>query len=298
MPGRQFDRVARASLVVIGVLLSVQRAALEADCLTRELAKTAKQAYNTASLTRRYGTVRYLIISDIHANLVALETVLGDAPAFDEIWCLGDLVGYGPDPNECIERIRDFPHSSLAGNHDWAVLGKLDLGSFNADARIASAWTQSELTPAARKYLSELPTHMEKDGIYAAHASPREPVWEYILDAKLAYVNFAHFAATFCLVGHTHVPLIFELDEQQQHCEMVAPSLSGPLALGPRRMIINPGSVGQPRDGDPRASYAMLDTDRMTWEFRRVVYSVEIAQERMRARGLPSRLIERLEAGR
>jgi diadenosine tetraphosphatase ApaH/serine/threonine PP2A family protein phosphatase len=242
--------------------------------------------------------LRYLILSDIHANLGALEAVLADAPAFDEIWCLGDLVGYGPDPNECVKRIREFPHFSLAGNHDWAALGKLDLRSFNADARVANTWTQSELTPAVCEYLSRLPTYMERDGFYLAHASPREPVWEYILDANLAYANFAHFSTPICLVGHTHIPIIFQLDEEQQRCETLNPTFPGALTLGTHRMIVNPGSVGQPRDGDPRASYAMLDTEDMAWEFRRVAYPVEITQERMRARGLPRRLVERLAVGR
>jgi diadenosine tetraphosphatase ApaH/serine/threonine PP2A family protein phosphatase len=242
--------------------------------------------------------VRYLIISDLHANLVALEAVLADAPAFDEIWCLGDLVGYGPNPNECIERLQEFPHASLAGNHDWAALSKLDLRSFNTDARDANVWTQSQLTPAAREYLNGLPTYMEKDSFCMAHASPREPVWEYVLDANVAYANFSYFSLHTCMIGHTHVPLIFKLDEQRQRCETLVPPFSGPIELGNSRMIINPGSVGQPRDGNPDASYAMLDTHRMTWEFRRVAYPVEITQERMRARGLPRRLVERLQMGR
>jgi diadenosine tetraphosphatase ApaH/serine/threonine PP2A family protein phosphatase len=242
--------------------------------------------------------VRYLIISDIHANLAALEAVLDDAPVFDKIWCLGDLVGYGPNPNECVERIQDFPHISLAGNHDRATMGRLDLSSFNTDARAANAWTQMTLAPATREYLGSLSTHAEHNGFYMAHASPREPVWEYILDANLAYANFAYFSVPICLVGHTHIPIIFELDEQRRRCETRIPPFSEPIALESRRLIINPGSVGQPRDGNPRASYAMLDMDNMTWEFRRVAYPVEITQERMRARGLPRRLIERLEVGR
>jgi len=242
--------------------------------------------------------VHYLIISDIHANLAAMEAVLADAPAFDEIWCLGDLVGYGPNPNECIERLQDFPHISLAGNHDKAALGKLNLNTFNTDARYANTWTQSELKPAPREYLSGLPTHTEKNGFYMAHASPREPVWEYILDENLAYANFAYFSTPICLVGHTHVPVVFELDEQRQCCNGLISPFPDSLELGPRRMIINPGSVGQPRDGDPRASYAILDTENMTWKFRRTDYPVEITQERMRARGLPRRLIERLDVGR
>lgn len=242
--------------------------------------------------------MRHLIVSDIHANLVALEAVLADALTFDDIWCLGDLVGYGPNPNECIERIQDFPHVSLTGNHDWAALGKLDLKNFNVDARVANEWTRSELAPAAREYLQGLPTHMEIDDFYLAHASPREPIWEYLLDANVAYANFGHFSTTTCLVGHTHIPLVFKLDGERQRCEAMIPPLFGQLTLGSRRMIINPGSVGQPRDGDPWASYALLDTANMTWEYRRVPYAVEITQERMRARGLPRRLIERLEIGR
>ena len=242
--------------------------------------------------------MRYLIISDIHANLVALEAVLADAPSFDEIWCLGDLVGYGPNPNECVERIQDFSHTCLAGNHDWAALGKLDVKSFNVDARVATAWTQVEISPPVREYLDGLPTHVEQNGFTMAHASPREPVWEYILDANAAHANFAHFSTPMCLVGHTHIPLIFEMDNERHRVEMVMPPLRGTLRLGPRRMIINPGSVGQPRDGDPWASYATLDSETMTWEFHRVPYAVEITQERMRARGLPIRLIERLAIGR
>jgi len=242
--------------------------------------------------------VRYLIISDVHANLTALAAVLADAPKFDEIWCLGDLVGYGPNPNECVERIQDFAHTNLAGNHDWAALGKLDLSSFNIDARTASMWTQTILSPSAREYLNTLPTRVEQDGFFMAHASPREPVWEYILDANQAFANFEYFSVPICLVGHTHIPIVFELDEQQRQCKTMVPPFSKPLTLGSRRMIINPGSVGQPRDGDPRASYALLDLDAMTWEFHRVAYPVEITQERMRARGLPRRLIARLEVGR
>jgi diadenosine tetraphosphatase ApaH/serine/threonine PP2A family protein phosphatase len=242
--------------------------------------------------------LRYLIISDVHANLVALEAVLADASDFDKIWCLGDLVGYGPNPNECVERIQEFDHISLAGNHDWAALGKLDLRSFNTDARDANLWTRTELSPGSREYLQRLPTHREEDGIYMAHASPRESVWEYVLDAAIAHLNFSHFSTTICLVGHTHVPIIFELDESPQRCKTSVPPFSEPRPIGDSRAIINPGSVGQPRDGDPRASYAILDLEDMTWDHRRVTYPIEITQERMRARGLPHRLINRLEMGR
>lgn len=239
-----------------------------------------------------------LVISDIHANLAALEAVLDDAPEFDELWCLGDLVGYGPSPNECIKRIRDFPHTSLAGNHDWAALGKLSLRSFNAVARVANEWTQRELTSSSRTYLNGLSPSLQQGDFALAHGSPREPVWEYIMDANTAYRNFEYFSTSVCLVGHTHVPVLFTLDEEHDRAEPVLPPLPEPVELGPERTIVNPGSVGQPRDGDPRGSYAMLDTDEMTWEFRRVKYSIEITQERMRAKGLPQLLIDRLQAGR
>ncbi len=242
--------------------------------------------------------MRYLIISDIHANRPALEAVLKDAGGFDAIWCLGDLVGYGPDPNECVERIQDFDHICLAGNHDWAALGRLSLDNFNLDARVASSWTQEELDLSTQIYLESLPTRIEQGNFLLVHGSPREPIWEYLLDAGLAAVNFNHFSTPFCLVGHTHIPIIFALDEERERCYPLVPSPSEPIPLGTYRMILNPGSVGQPRDGDPRASYAILDTDTNTWELRRVAYPIEITQERMRARNMPRRLIERLELGR
>jgi len=244
--------------------------------------------------------MRYLIISDIHANQAALSAVLSDAGSFDLIWCLGDLVGYGPDPNECIEQLRDLPHFSLAGNHDWAALGKLDITSFNSDARVASIWTQAELTAASREYLDALPTDQVNDQFTLAHASPRQPVWEYVLDPLIAQRNFAYFQTPYCLVGHTHIPVIFcHRGDNPGGCTTLAPPYHGPVHLEIEgRLILNPGSVGQPRDGNSDASYAILDTRAMTWEHRRVPYPIEITQERMRARDLPPRLIERLSYGR
>jgi diadenosine tetraphosphatase ApaH/serine/threonine PP2A family protein phosphatase len=244
--------------------------------------------------------MRYLIISDVHANLAALTAVLADAGAFDSIWCLGDLVGYGPDPNECIERLRDLPHSSLAGNHDWAALGKLDITSFNSDARIASVWTQDQLSQASREYLSSLPTKTAKDRFTLAHASPRQPVWEYVLDPLIAQRNFAYFDTPYCLVGHTHIPVVFlQLKDNPSGCKTFLAPYGEPMSLDVEgRLILNPGSVGQPRDGNPDASYAILDTESSTWEQRRVSYPIEITQERMRARELPARLVDRLDYGR
>ncbi len=245
--------------------------------------------------------MRYLVISDIHANIAALAAVLHDAGSFDAVWCLGDVVGYGPNPNDCIERLRDLPHFSLAGNHDWASLGKLDLTSFNNDARIASVWTQGELTPSSRNYLESLPTHGVQENLFTlAHASPRQPVWEYVLDPLIAQRNFAYFETPFCFVGHTHIPVIFhQSSDDFSGCTTLSPPYNGPVYLETGgRMIINPGSVGQPRDGNPHACYAILDTGQMTWEQHRVAYPIEIVQERMRASDLPSRLIERLQYGR
>jgi diadenosine tetraphosphatase ApaH/serine/threonine PP2A family protein phosphatase len=242
--------------------------------------------------------VQYLIISDIHANLAALEAVLDDAPHFDEVWCLGDLVGYGPAPNGCIERVRTLPHTSLVGNHDRAALGRLDLSNFNAVARTANEWTQRQLTSSSRTYLDGLHPSLQRGDFALAHASPREPMWEYILDASSAYQNFEHFSTPFCLVGHTHVPALFRLDEDHNRCQVLVPPFIEPVKLGAHRVIINPGSVGQPRDGDARAAYALLNTDEMTFEFRRVAYPIRITQERMRAQGLPQRLIDRLQIGR
>jgi predicted phosphodiesterase len=244
--------------------------------------------------------MRHLIISDVHANQTALSAVLDDAGSYDSIWCLGDLVGYGPDPNECIERLRELAHVSLAGNHDWAALGKLDIMSFNSDARAASIWTSGELSRSSRKFLDALPTDTVKDQFTWAHGSPRQPVWEYILDPLIAQRNFAYFDTPYCLVGHTHIPVVFhQVDDTPSGCKVYLSPRDEPMSLEIEgRLILNPGSVGQPRDGNPDASYAILDTDAMTWEQRRVSYDVEHTQERMRACQLPPRLIDRLEYGR
>lgn len=237
-----------------------------------------------------------LIISDIHANLDAFQAVLADSESqWETIWCLGDLVGYGPNPNECVNLLRQHDHISLSGNHDWAVLGKLDINSFNDDAQTAVHWTQSILEKSARSYLESLPTTLIQEPFTLAHASPRQPVWEYILDSYTAATNFGYFDTPCCLVGHTHVPVIFHLDDKQIIPQR--PEYDVPIKLGGNRCIINPGSVGQPRDADPRAAYALLDTETMAWEFRRVAYPIAETQEQMRAIRMPTKLIERLEYG-
>lgn len=244
--------------------------------------------------------MRLLIISDIHANLTALQAVLEDAgnQAWEQIWCLGDVVGYGPDPNECVALLQSFPnHISLSGNHDWAVLNRLDINNFNVEARQAIHWTQAQLTPESHAYLDSLPSLVVVPPHFTlAHASPRQPVWEYILDANVAAANLPHFETPICLVGHTHTPVIYAYMDDQVMTR--TPLYDQPISLNiAERLIINPGSVGQPRDGDPRAAYALLDLEEMTWEHRRIAYDVAATQARMRQYDLPPRLIARLAYG-
>jgi|YelNatPaOPRAMG01_1025707.scaffolds.fasta_scaffold04889_8 predicted phosphodiesterase len=246
--------------------------------------------------------MRYLIISDIHSNLEALEAVLKDAEGrYEAVLCLGDIVGYGPSPNECIERVRGLPSlSCVAGNHDWAAISKIGIEDFNPDARAATIWTQKTLTPVSSAYLHSLPEKIVlEEKITIAHGSPRYPIWEYILSTLTALENFRHFETPWCLVGHSHVPVIFAFRESKPNfCDAFIPPENEPFFLDPDfRFIINPGSVGQPRDGDPRASYALLDSEKGVVELRRVAYPVEKTQAMMEKVGLPPRLIARLSFG-
>ncbi|MDX1613365.1 MAG: metallophosphoesterase family protein [Candidatus Promineifilaceae bacterium] len=241
--------------------------------------------------------MRFLVLSDIHANLTAFETVLEAAQGqYDFLWCLGDVVGYGPSPNECVELLREQEHLALSGNHDWAALGRLDLDTFNPDARAAAEWTQQQLSDDSRAYLEQLESRTEQNGFTLAHASPRQPVWEYILDTETAAANFGQFESRQCLVGHTHVPVVYE-QLPDGDVQALAPDYEQAIQLGERRLIVNPGSVGQPRDADPRAAYALLDMESMSWRHYRVSYDIEQTQERMLGAGLPIRLIARLSMG-
>ncbi|MBN1248553.1 MAG: metallophosphoesterase family protein [Anaerolineae bacterium] len=245
--------------------------------------------------------MRYIVVSDIHSNAPAFEAVLQDAPPFDAMICLGDIVGYGPDPNECVARVQDFDLVCLSGNHDQGTVGKADILVFNRDAREALTWTQQQLSSPNLKYLAELPASMRlpaAEDVLLAHGSARDPVWEYLVDISSAQHNFEQFAFQVLLVGHSHLPLVFEWLDEQERVQALRPEPDVPVHLDGRRLIFNPGSVGQPRDGNPMASYGLLDLDAGVWIFRRVAYPVEITQERMRAHGLPSRLVERLAIGR
>ncbi len=241
--------------------------------------------------------MRTLIISDIHANLTALEAVLADACSYDATWCLGDLVGYGPNPNECVERIAGLPNMQcIMGNHDAAAVDLIDVETFNLEARKAVLWTREHLTPENRDYLENLSTRITVDDFTLVHGSPYKPIWEYLLDTRSATFNFGLFDTPYCFVGHTHLPVRFYLPDDRTTAQLDVPAHISQMTLAPRA-ILNPGSVGQPRDHDPRSAYAILDLDDFTWEWRRVEYDIQKVQERMRQENLPERHINRLASG-
>jgi diadenosine tetraphosphatase ApaH/serine/threonine PP2A family protein phosphatase len=241
--------------------------------------------------------MRTLIISDIHANLTALEAVLKDAGPFDAAWCLGDLVGYGPDPNECVERIAQLPNlQCILGNHDAAAVGIIEVDSFNPEARKSVLWTQERLTPVNAEYLNNLPERVNLDQITLVHGSPYKPIWEYLLDTRSATFSFEYFETSYCFVGHTHLPVMYYLPDDRLVAQLVVPERESQMTLAPRA-ILNPGSVGQPRDRDPRAAYAILDLTDYTWSWHRVAYDIPDVQERMLKENLPERHIARLAAG-
>jgi len=243
--------------------------------------------------------MRYAIIADIHANLAAFAAVLDDIKrqgGVEELWCLGDIVGYGPDPHECIELLRQYKHVCVAGNHDWAAIGKLPTSEFNHDAAIACHWTTRQLVSGDVKYIESLPLVLQKGDFTLVHGSPREPIWEYLISVGGAKENFAYFRSRFCLVGHSHLPMVFKTNEAGDCLlSQLMPNIR--LVLGKSRLIINPGGVGQPRDGDPRASYAIYDNEPGSIKLYRVPYDINTTQNRMVQRNLPMRLVARLSYG-
>ena len=242
--------------------------------------------------------MRYAIIADIHANLTAFEAVLDDMErrgGVDEIWCLGDIVGYGPDPHECIERLRQYNHVCVAGNHDWAAIGKVSTADFNPDAALACQWTAGQLTAKDIRYLERLPLEIDKDSFKLVHGSPREPIWEYVISIGIARENFNFFQSPYCLVGHSHVPFVFREEDGSCTSSRLVDNIG--LAVGESRLILNPGGVGQPRDGDPRASYAIYDSESRIVRLHRIAYDIIITQDGMMEKGLPVRLAVRLQHG-
>jgi len=209
---------------------------------------------------------------------------------------LGDIVGYGPDPHECIELLRQTNHVCIAGNHDWAAIGQLDTSKFNPDAAAACHWTAQQLSSVDVEYLKNLPLIMQEGDFTLVHGSPREPIWEYVISTGMAKENFAYFKSKFCLVGHSHVPLVFSYSESGT-CSSNQFLTNIGLALGKNRLIINSGGVGQPRDGDPQASYAIYDSEIRLVRLYRVPYDIHSTQDRMVEHGLPIRLVARLSHG-
>ncbi|MCU0606891.1 MAG: metallophosphatase family protein [Candidatus Edwardsbacteria bacterium] len=243
----------------------------------------------------------YAIISDIHGNYDALSAVLGDImrSRVDRVVCLGDIVGYGAEPGKCIAAVQGLDGWTVAGNHDHGAIGQLDPSYFNANARRACEWTAAVLSAADRRYLAALPLQRRiEDGdrrCIAVHSTPLRPEdWHYILSIDEAEYQFEQFGEPVCLVGHSHQPVFWQLSPAGE-CSIVGREY---LRLEPgRRYIINAGSVGQPRDGDPRACYALCDGDRRELVIRRVEYDIGAAQKKILKAGLPPRLAERLAHG-
>ena len=243
--------------------------------------------------------MRFLIVSDIHSNLEALQSVIKDArnsQGFDQIWHLGDVVGYGPDPEACIDLLREYDHVGVAGNHDWAVLGKIDVETFNTHAATAARWTMGRLKDDHVDYLNGLPLQFQADDFTAVHASPRDPTREYVISKAVAAANFDYFHTERCLVGHSHVPFLCKFEGLEP--EFFALPTDTPVPLGAERYIINPGSVGQPRDGLATASYCIYDSEADAITHRRVGYDIAATQQKMRQSGMSSYLIDRLAEGR
>ena len=239
-----------------------------------------------------------MVISDIHANLTALETVLADAGVVDETWCLGDVVGYGPNPNECIAIIRELPNlTCLMGNHDQAAIGAIGSEPFNGDARRSLRWQKETLTKESKLFLQELPLELQVHGqVSLVHGSPRDPTWEYVLSPLVALQNLSHFQTPWCIVGHSHFQAIFQYHPSHEEVCIEVPK-AGEVYPLKDRSILNPGSVGQPRDHDIRAAYAFYDPEANTWQPMRISYNFKEVQDRILKAGLPPRHAERLGGG-
>lgn len=241
---------------------------------------------------------RILVISDVHANLTALNAVLADAGKVDQVWCLGDIAGYGPDPNECIELIRELPKlTCMMGNHDFAAIGDMALETFNTDAKKALLWQRDNLSDSSKEFLRSLSQEvLVRGNVSLAHGSPRDPIWEYILNTLVARVNLDFFETHWCFVGHSHFQAIFQYHSANDEISIEIPAVGESYKLK-ERAILNPGSVGQPRDRDPRAAYAIYQPRAHIWEPHRVEYDISSVQRRIISSGLPPRHAERLAGG-
>jgi diadenosine tetraphosphatase ApaH/serine/threonine PP2A family protein phosphatase len=241
--------------------------------------------------------MRVAVVSDIHSNLHALEAVLAaiEAEAPDQLWCLGDLVGYGPRPNECCAAIAERADVCLGGNHDLAVRGTIDLAEFGGDAAVAARWTRDVLQPQSQELLDRLEPEGFAEGVALFHASARDPIWEYVLSDESARATLELTGSPLVLVGHSHVALQIVQSPDDFVGGMAPADTEGDLEGV--RAVLNPGSVGQPRDGDPRAAYLLLDLDAQHASFRRVDYDIARTRQEIREAGLPEMLAARLALG-
>jgi predicted phosphodiesterase len=237
--------------------------------------------------------MRVGLISDVHANLVALEAVLGEMGPVDALWVCGDTVGYGPDPSDVLALLVERKATIVAGNHDRAVALGEDLDLFNPPAAVAAKMHQRWLSSAERDMLAALPRTFETSDVTLCHGSLRDPLWEYVTNPLSAAASLALAKTSHCCAGHTHVPSLFRADPRAQPGRV---RFETPYPLAPRAFL-NPGSVGQPRDGDPRAAYAVLDLAVGTVTFHRSSYRIEQTQQRIRERGLPAIFADRLGFG-
>jgi diadenosine tetraphosphatase ApaH/serine/threonine PP2A family protein phosphatase len=244
--------------------------------------------------------MRVVLVADVHSNLAALEAVLRHAEAdgpVDALWAMGDLVGYGPDPGACISLLKSYRFLAVGGNHDHAATGRIGTGDFNPFAAAAAEWTKRELKEDESAFLRALPEIVTEGEFTLVHGSLRDPVWEYLLSEEQALVQFSRQETPYSFIGHSHVQIVFE---QGEDGTLQGRRLSDGdvLPLDGPRLIANPGGTGQPRDGDPRSPYALLDTERRLIRFHRIEYDIAATQRKMKDAGLPDFLIDRLARGR
>jgi diadenosine tetraphosphatase ApaH/serine/threonine PP2A family protein phosphatase len=239
--------------------------------------------------------MRIAVVSDIHSNLVALDAVLAAAGTVDAVWHLGDVVGYGPDPDGVVARLEEIGAIGVRGNHDAAAAGGNEIDWFNRDARQAMEWTRRTIKPETRDWLAALPERHTEAGFELVHGSPRQPTWEYIVSEASARANLDRLVGTAALHGHTHVPVAWR--DAGDDVELLRGRDGESLDLDERRVLLNPGSVGQPRDNDPRAAWLLLDLDLMRAQWRRTEYDIAGAQAAIRSARLPASLAERLGYG-